>query len=136
MQSDSDVIEVYAGEKVSINPNGYTLYTVKFNNLKDVLKEAIKVANERADMHDLDTYELNIIKRIIKKYPEILELVSEVQFSPENFGSKNSDTYGTYLFDKTPKNHLKEFFLVLLIFFLYKNYFCFFNFFIHKKTKK
>lgn len=90
------------------------------NNLTDVLKKAISISNERENMHDLDVYELNIIKRIIKKYPEVMELVGEVQFTPESFGDKNnSTTYGSYLFDKTLKDNLKEFDRTILSVLLY-----------------
>ena len=90
------------------------------NNLRDVLKKAIIVSNERENLHDLDTYELNIIKRTINKYPEILNLIGEVHFSPESFGrDKEINTYGNYLFNKTPKDYLKEFDRTILSVLLY-----------------
>jgi hypothetical protein len=89
------------------------------NNLRDVLKKAIHVSNERENLHDLDTYELNIIKRIIKKYPEVMDLIGEIHFTPEGFDKPNVKTYGNYLFDGTPKDYLKEFDRTILSVLLY-----------------
>ena len=91
-----------------------------FNNLADTLKRAIEVANERENLVDLDSYELNIIKRTIRKYPEIMDLIGKVHFTPENYGAKNETiTFGQYLFDDTSPEELKEFDRTVLSVLLY-----------------
>lgn len=59
------------------------------NDLSNLLKEAIKMTNGKTKQVDIDTYELNIIKRILNDYPELMTLVGEVQFTPESYGTKN-----------------------------------------------
>jgi hypothetical protein len=90
------------------------------NTLADTLKRAMVIADKRKDMVDLDSYELNIIKRTMRKYPEVMELVGEVQFTPESFGEKSENTtYGAYLFSNAPKDQLKEFDRTILSVLLY-----------------
>ena len=91
-----------------------------FNDLTEALKEAMKVAKERKGLVDLDSYELNIIKRTLKTFPEAMTLVSEVQFTPENFGTKDdTKTYGQLLFPNVDHNQLKEFDRTILSVLLY-----------------
>ena len=88
------------------------------NNLADVLKEAIEMANEKKS--DFESYELNIIKRVLKEYPEAMTLVGEVQFTPESFGAKcEKKTYGQLLFPEVDPNQLKEFDRTILSVLLY-----------------
>ena len=90
------------------------------NTLTDTLKKAMEIADKRKDMVDLDSYELNIIKRTIEKYPEIMDLVGEVHFSPENYGNKNASmTYGRYFFPDAASDDLKEFDRTILSVLLY-----------------
>lgn len=89
------------------------------NNLKEILKGAIKMAEENKNKKDIDEYELNIIKNVIKKYPEITTLIGEVQFTPESFGNKSEKTYGQILFNNTDPNQLKEFDRTILSVLLY-----------------
>ena len=88
-----------------------------YNNLKDLLKESINLSN--TFQNDLDTYELNIIKNIIKEYPEILNLVGNIEFTPESFNNDNNETYGKILFKDTEQNNLKEFDRTILSVLLY-----------------
>ena len=88
------------------------------NNLVNVLKGAIDMANE--NQRDLDSYELNIIKRTLKDFPEAMTLVSEVQFTPESFGTKGeTKTYGQLLFPGVDSHQLKEFDRTILSVLLY-----------------
>jgi len=52
------------------------------NNLEELLKNAVKLT-DRCKNTDIDTYELNIITRILEKYPEVITLVGDVEFTPE-----------------------------------------------------
>ena len=91
-----------------------------YDNLTDALKEAMKVANNRKGLVDLDSYELNIIKRTLKAFPEAMTLVGEVQFTPESFGTKSeTKTYGQLLFPGVDPNQLKEFDRTILSVLLY-----------------
>lgn len=91
-----------------------------FNTLTDTLKKAMEVADKRVGLVDLDSYELNIIKRTIRKYPEIMDLVGKVHFTPESYGSKNDTiTYGQYIFDNKRPEDLKEFDRTILSVLLY-----------------
>ena len=97
--------EVEAGEK-------------PLNDLTTVLKKAIEMS--KIKQHDLDTYELNIIKRTLKAFPEALMLVSEVQFTPESFGTVgDKKTYGQIFFPNVDPNYLKEFDRTILSVLLY-----------------
>lgn len=88
------------------------------NNLFDLLKGAMEMTSNKTI--DIDSYELNIIKRIIKEYPEIMTLVGEVQFTPESYGTKNEKkTYGQLLFPNVDSNQLKEFDRTILSVLLY-----------------
>ena len=88
------------------------------NNLTDVLSEAVKNVNNKSN--DLDSYELNIIKRVLRDYPEIMTLVGDVQFTPESFGIKNDKkTYGQIFFPDVDPNQLKEFDRTILSVLLY-----------------
>ena len=88
------------------------------NNLADVVKGAIEMANEKKS--DFESYELNIIKRVLKEYPEAMTLVGEVQFTPESFGAKcEKKTYGQLLFPEVDPNQLKEFDRTILSVLLY-----------------
>lgn len=90
------------------------------NDLTEALKEAMKVAKERKGLADLDSYELNIIKRTLKAFPEAMTLVSEVQFTPESFGTVgDTKTYGQLLFPNVDPNQLKEFDRTILSVLLY-----------------
>ncbi len=90
------------------------------DNLTDLLKGAITMANEKKKTTDIDSYELNIIKDILKKYPEITNLVGEVQFTPESYGlNSEKTTYGKMLFKDTDVNQLKEFDRTILSVLLY-----------------
>lgn len=90
------------------------------NNLTDLLKEAIKVANEHENKIDLDSYELNIIRDVLKKYPEVMTLIGEVQFTPESYGiNSEKATYGQLLFKDANPNQLKEFDRTILSILLY-----------------
>ena len=87
------------------------------NDLKKLLIESIEKSN--TIQNDLDTYELNIIKNIIKKYPEILNLVGEIEFTPESFNNEQHKTYGRLLFKDTEQDNLKEFDRTILSVLLY-----------------
>ncbi len=88
------------------------------NDLTEVLNKAVEMSNVK--QHDLDTYELNIIKRTLKAFPEAMMLVSEVQFTPESFGTKgDKKTYGQIFFPNVDPNHLKEFDRTILSVLLY-----------------
>ncbi len=88
--------------------------------MTDTLKKAMEVADKRVGLVDLDSYELNIIKRTIRKYPEIMDLVGKVHFTPESYGSKNDTiTYGQYIFDNKRPEDLKEFDRTILSVLLY-----------------
>ena len=87
------------------------------NDLKELLIESIEKSN--TIQNDLDTYELNIIKNIIKKYPEILNLVGEIEFTPESFNNQNHETYGRLLFKDTEQDNLNEFDRTILSVLLY-----------------
>lgn len=87
------------------------------NDLKELLIESIKKSNTL--QNDLDTYELNIIKNLIKEYPEILNLVGEIEFTPESFNNENHETYGRLLFKDTEQDKLKEFDRTILSVLLY-----------------
>lgn len=88
------------------------------NNLVDTLKEAIELTNNK--YVDIDSYELNIIRRIINDYPEIMTLVGNIQFTPESFGTNNEKkTYGQLLFPDVDLNQLKEFDRTILSILLY-----------------
>lgn len=90
------------------------------NNLPDLLKGAIKMTKETQNKTDMDSYELNIIKNIINRYPEIMTLVGEVQFTPESYGTKSEKTtYGQLLFKDVDPNQLKEFDRTILSVLLY-----------------
>ena len=90
------------------------------NNLSDLLKGAIKMANEQQNKTDLDSYELNIIREILKRYPEVMTLIGEVQFTPESYGVNNEKaTYGQLLFKDSNHNQLKEFDRTILSVLLY-----------------
>ena len=87
------------------------------NDLKELLIESIEKSN--TIQNDLDTYELNIIKNIIKEYPEILNLVGEIEFTPESFNNEQHKTYGRLLFKDTEQDNLKEFDRTILSVLLY-----------------
>ena len=88
------------------------------NNLYDLLKDAMNMANNKNE--NIDSYELNIIKRTIKEYPEIMTLVGDVQFTPESYGVNNDKkTYGQLLFPEVDANQLKEFDRTILSVLLY-----------------
>ena len=90
------------------------------NDLRDLLKGAIMMTNDTKKSADIDSYELNIIKNVIKKYPEIINLVGEVQFTPESYGaSSEKTTYGRILFKDADVNQLKEFDRTILSILLY-----------------
>ena len=90
------------------------------NNLSDLLKEAIKIANEQQNKTDLDSYELNIIKDVMNRYPEIMNLTGEIQFTPESYGvNSEKTTYGQLLFKEANPNQLKEFDRTILSVLLY-----------------
>lgn len=90
------------------------------NNLRDLLKGAIMMTNDTKTTVDIDSYELNIIKDVIKKYPEIINLVGEVQFTPESYGTNSEKmTYGKMLFKDADANQLKEFDRAILSVLLY-----------------
>lgn len=96
------------------------------NNLKELLKNAVKLANENKNKMDFDSYELNIITNMLKKYPEITALVGNVEFTPESFGMDgDKPTYGRLLFKDTEPDQLKEFdrtiLSVLLYFYIKEN---------------
>jgi len=90
------------------------------NNLEELLKNAVKLANENKNKTDIDSYELNIIANILKKYPEITTLVGDVEFTPESFGvDSEKPTYGKLLFKDAESNQLKEFDRTILSVLLY-----------------
>ncbi len=90
------------------------------NNLEELLKDAIKLANENKSKTDIDSYELNIIANILKKYPEITTLVGDVEFTPESFGvDSENPTYGKLLFKDAESDQLKEFDRTILSVLLY-----------------
>ncbi len=90
------------------------------NDLSDLLKEAIKMTNGKTKQVDIDTYELNIIKRVLNDYPELMTLVGEVQFTPESYGTKNDKkTFGQILFPNVNIDQLKEFDRTVLSVLLY-----------------
>lgn len=90
------------------------------NDLRDLLKGAIMMTNDTKKTADIDSYELNIIKDVIKKYPEIINLVGEVQFTPESYGTNSEKmTYGKMLFKDADVNQLKEFDRTILSVLLY-----------------
>lgn len=90
------------------------------NDLSDLLKEAIKMTNGKTKQVDIDTYELNIIKRVLNDYPELMTLVGEVQFTPESYGTKNDKkTFGQILFPNVNIDQLKEFDRTILSVLLY-----------------
>ena len=90
------------------------------NNLEDLLKDAVKLANENKNKTDIDSYELNIIANILKKYPEITTLVGDVEFTPESFGvDSEKPTYGKLLFKDAESDQLKEFDRTILSVLLY-----------------
>lgn len=90
------------------------------NNLEELLRKAIVMANKNENNIDIDSYELNIIKGTLKKYPEIIELVGDVEFTPESFGVKGEKaTYGQTMFNNANPNHLKEFDRTILSVLLY-----------------
>ena len=88
-----------------------------YNDLKGLLVESIKMSNTL--QNDIDTYELNIIKKVIKEYPEILNLVGKIEFTPESYNNENYETYGKLLFKDTEQNNLKEFDRTILSVLLY-----------------
>ncbi len=90
------------------------------NNLDELLKDAVKLANENKNKIDIDSYESNIIANILKKYPEITILVGDVEFTPESFGVNNKNlTYGKQFFKDAESNQLKEFDRTILSVLLY-----------------
>lgn len=90
------------------------------NNLSDLLEEAIIMANEQQNKTDLDSYELNIVKNVLTRYPEIMTLIGEVQFTPESYGvNSEKATYGQLLFKDANPNQLKEFDRTILSVLLY-----------------
>lgn len=90
------------------------------NNLEELLKGAVKLANENKNKTDIDSYELNIIASILKKYPEITTLVGDVEFTPESFGVNNEKpTYGKLFFKDAEADQLKEFDRTILSVLLY-----------------
>ncbi len=96
------------------------------NNLEELLKDAVKLANENKNKMDFDSYELNLITNMLKKYPEITALVGDVEFTPESFGMDgDKPTYGRLLFKNTDPDQLKEFdrtiLSVLLYFYIKEN---------------
>lgn len=96
------------------------------NNLEELLKNAVKLANENKNKMDFDSYELNLITNMLKKYPEITALVGDVEFTPESFGMDgDKPTYGRLLFKDTEPDQLKEFdrtiLSVLLYFYIKEN---------------
>lgn len=69
---------------------------------------------------DINSYELNIIKNVINKYPEITNLIGEVQFTPRCYGANSEKkTYGKMLFKNVDINQLKEFDRTILSVLLY-----------------
>lgn len=87
------------------------------NNLKDLLKGAIEMVKEK---NNKGSYELTVIRDIIDKYPEIMNLVGEVQFTPESYGvDSEKTTYGKMLFKDVDANQLKEFDRTILSVLLY-----------------
>lgn len=87
---------------------------------EQVLKETIIMTNDTKKTADIDSYELNIIKDVIKKYSEIINLVGEVQFTPESYGINSERmTYGKMLFKEADVNQLKEFDRTILSVLLY-----------------
>lgn len=90
------------------------------NNLEELLNGAIKMANENKSKIDLDSYELNIITNILKKYPEIKTLIGDVEFTPESFGVNSEKlTYGKLFFESAKPDQLKEFDRTILSVLLY-----------------
>lgn len=90
------------------------------NNLEELLKDAVKLANENKNKTDIDSYELNIIANILKNYPEITTLVGDVEFTPESFGvDSEKPTYGKLLFKDAESDQLKEFDRTILSVLLY-----------------
>ena len=59
------------------------------DNLLDLLKVAMEMASTKKEKSDIDSYELNIIRDILKKYPEVMTLVGNIQFTPESYGTKS-----------------------------------------------
>lgn len=90
------------------------------NNLEELLKDAVKLANENKNKTDIDSYELNIIANILKNYPEITTLVGDVEFTPESFGvDSEKPTYGKLIFKDAESDQLKEFDRTILSVLLY-----------------
>lgn len=90
------------------------------NNLEELLKDAVKLANENKNKTDIDSYELNIITNILKNYPEITTLVGDGEFTPESFGvDSEKPTYGKLLFKDAESDQLKEFDRTILSVLLY-----------------
>ena len=88
--------------------------------LEDTLEEAMMIAEERKGLVDEDSYEIGIINRTIKKYPEILTLIGDIEFTPEAYGTKSEKTtYGQTLFKDVNPEQLKEFDRTILSVLLY-----------------
>lgn len=78
------------------------------------------MANELQNKTDLESYELNIIRDVLQRYPEIMTLIGEVQFTPESYGvNTDKATYGQLLFNDANPNQLKEFDRTILSVLLY-----------------
>lgn len=95
------------------------------NNLEELLKEAIKLADKGKGKVDTDECDLKIITNVIKKYPEITELIGNVEFTPESFGVDDiKSTYGKLLFKEANPDQIKEFdrtALSILLYYYIKN---------------
>ena len=89
-------------------------------DLKSALTKAVEESYNKKREQDIDTYDLVRINKTINDFPEIMELIGEVQFTPESYGTKsNKKTYGQILFPNNNPNDLKEFDRTILSVLLY-----------------